>query len=140
MAMTATLVDSNVLLDIVNADSVWFAWSAAALRDCGRSGDLILNAVIYGEVSAAFDRIEDVDAFLEEKYYRREDVPWAAAFVAGQVYRQYRRRGGVRSAPLPDFYIGAHAALCGYRLLSRDRDYFKTYFPALHIVSPGVAP
>lgn len=138
--MTATLVDSSVLLDIVSADPVWYTWSAAALRDCGNAGELILNAVIYAEVSGAFDRIEDVDAFLEEKYYRREDVPWAAAFVAGQIYRQYRRRGGVKSAPLPDFFIGAHAALCGYRLLSRDRDYFKTYFPALHIVSPGMAP
>lgn len=135
--MTATLVDSNILLDIANADPVWHHWSAAALRDCRRSGELIVNAVIYSEVSSAFDRIEDADRVVPERFYRREDVPWAAAFVAGQVYRQYRRRGGVRIAPLPDFFIGAHAAICGYRLLSRDRDYFKTYFPALHIISPA---
>lgn len=124
--MTATLVDSNILLDIANADPVWHQWSAAALSDCRRSGELIVNAIIYSEVSSAFDRIEDADRVVPERFYRREDVPWAAAFVAG----------GVRLAPLPDFFIGAHAAICGYRLLSRDRDYFKTYFPALHLISP----
>lgn len=135
--MTSTLVDSNVLLDIVTLDPVWFAWSAAVLQDSMRSGELVLNAVIYCEVSGAFDRIEDTDNFLDERLYRREDMPWAAAFVAGQAFKQYRRRGGMKAAPLPDFFIGAHAAIRGYRLLTRDRTYFKTYFPKLHIVSPA---
>ena len=111
--MTSTLVDSNVLLDIATDDPVWFGWSAAALQECHRTGELVVNAMIYGEVSGAFDRIEDVDALLPPASYRREEVPWAAAFLAGQAFRRYRRRGGSRLAPLPDFFIGAHAPICG---------------------------
>lgn len=135
--MTATLVDSSILIDIANADRVWTEWSAAALRDCRSSGELVINAIIYSEVSSAFEKIEDAELVVSERLYRREDVPWAAAFVAGQAYRRYRTRGGIRTSPLPGFFIGAHAAVCGYRLLSRDRDHFKSYFPSLHIVSPG---
>lgn len=137
--MTATLVDSSILIDIASADPVWTDWSAAALRDCRGSGELVINAIIYSEVSSAFEKIEDAELVVSEKHYRREDVPWAAAFIAGQAFRRYRKRGGIRTSPLPDFFIGAHAAVCGYRLLSRDRDYFKSYFPSLHIVSPGAS-
>jgi predicted nucleic acid-binding protein len=135
-----TLVDSNILLDIVTSDPDWLVWSSTVLQDCLHSGELVLNAIVYSEVSGAFGRIEEVDAFLDEKFYRREDVPWAAAYLAGQVFRQYRRQGGTKTAPLPDFFIGAHAAICGYRLLTRDRSYFKAYFPNLRVLSPANFP
>lgn len=137
--MTSTLVDSNVLIDIATDDPVWSSWSAESLRRASLDGELVINSIIYGEISGAFEMIEEVDAFLDGKLYRREDVPWAAAFLASRAFRVYRRRGGGKVSPLPDFYIGGHAALLGYRLLTRDRAHFKSYFPALQILSPAVS-
>ncbi|WP_299823619.1 type II toxin-antitoxin system VapC family toxin, partial [uncultured Jannaschia sp.] len=91
------------------------------------------NSIIYAEISIAFDQIEDLDALLPEAVFHREDLPWEAAFLAGKAFRTYRRRGGARSLPLPDFYIGAHAAVRGYRLLTRDAARFRTYFPTLDL-------
>lgn len=104
--MTSTLVDSNVLIDIATDDPVWSSWSAESLRRASLDGELVINSIIYGEISGAFEMIEEVDAFLDGKLYRREDVPWAAAFLASRAFRVYRRRGGGKVSPLPDFYIG----------------------------------
>ena len=134
--MKPVLVDSNVLLDVATNDPVWSAWSAEALGHAANQAPLIINPLIYAEVSVAFGRIEDLDAALSAELYRRESLPWEAAFLAGKAFLQYRRRGGARSLPLPDFYIGAHAAIRGYRLLTRDVARYRTYFPTVELVTP----
>jgi predicted nucleic acid-binding protein len=134
--MAATLVDSNVLLDIVTEDDEWFEWSADRLAHAASTGPLVINPVIYAEVSAGFTSIEDLDEALPHAYYRRHPLPWEAAFLAGQCFVKYRRRGGERRSPLPDFYIGAHAAVAGLTLLTRDARRYRHYFPKLRIVAP----
>ncbi len=111
--MPGTLIDSNVLLDIFTEDEEWFDWSASMVETAADAGSLYINPIIYAEVSVRFDRIEDLDEAFPPNYYRRNDIPWAAGFLAGHAYRKYRRRGGVRRSPMPDFYIGAHAAVAG---------------------------
>lgn len=133
--MSGVLVDSNVLIDVLSDDPDWAARSADALARAGETDRLILNPLIWAEVSLAFARIEELDAALPEAAFAREALPWPAAFLAGRAYLAYRRRGGTRTAPLPDFYIGAHAAIRGYRLLSRDRGYAAT-FPTLDRIEP----
>lgn len=134
--MPGTLVDSNVLLDILTEDEEWFDWSSSMLEAAAHRGTLVINPIIYAEVSVAFTRIEDLDESLPRAYYRREEVPWAAAFLAGHAYVKYRRRGGTRRSPLPDFYVGAHAALSGLSLLTRDVRRYRTYFPTLRVIGP----
>lgn len=132
----ATLVDSNVIIDIVSDDSDWLDWSAAMLSQAAERGALVINPLIYAEVSCAFDRIEDLDDAIPQQYFQREALPWAAGFLAAQAFLRYRRRGGARRSPLPDFYIGAHAALAGHALLTRDARRYKAYFPKLKIIAP----
>lgn len=134
--MKSTLVDSNVLLDIFDDESKWRAWSDAMLTDCASRGPLVINPIVFAEVSAGFAAIEDVEEALPETYFRREALPWDAAFLAGRAFLLYRRRGGHRPAPLPDFYIGAHAAVAGHTLLTRDARRYRYYFPSLRIVAP----
>ena len=134
--MKPVLVDSNVLLDVATDDPVWSAWSAEALEHAANQTPLIINPLIYAEVSVAFGRIEDLDTALPADLYHREPLPWEAAFLAGKAFLQYRRRGGARTLPLPDFYIGAHAAIRGYRLLTRDVARYRTYFPTVELVTP----
>jgi predicted nucleic acid-binding protein len=134
--VAVTLVDSNVILDVVTDDRDWGDWSAARLADAAQTGALVINPVIYAEVAAGFERIEELDAALPSVYYRRLPLPFEAAFLAGQCFVKYRRRGGQRRSPLPDFYIGAHAAVAGFTLLTRDARRYSTYFPTLRIVAP----
>jgi len=134
--MEGTLVDSNVLLDVVTEDDGWFEWSAAMLADAADRGALFINPIIYAEVSAGFERIEELDDALPPAYYRRVPLPWESAFLAGQCFVKYRRSGGARRSPLPDFYIGAHAALAGLALLTREARRYRTYFPALRVIAP----
>lgn len=131
-----TLVDSNILLDVATSDPRWGQWSAAALAEAIDSGGVCVNPLVYAEVSTGFERIEDLDAFLPETVFRREVLPYAAGFVAAKAFLAYRRQGGDRRSPLPDFYIGAHAAVQGYRLLTRDRGRYQTYFPTLALHTP----
>jgi predicted nucleic acid-binding protein len=130
------IVDSNVLIDVVTDDPVWGAWSRAALERVSTVEMLVVNPIVYAEISVGFDRIEEVDQLLPEGSFRREELPYDAAFLAGKAFRAYRRRGGQARSPLPDFYIGAHAAVCGHRLLTRDASRFRTYFPRLDIIAP----
>lgn len=109
---------------------------AAALERCADSGRLVINPIIYAEVSIGFSRIEDLDAALPGDYFTREALPWEAAFLAGKAFANYRRRRGARVHPLPDFYIGAHAAVQGYALLTRDPRRYQTYFPRLTLIAP----
>lgn len=134
--MTGTLVDSNVILDVLTEDDEWFVWSSEMLAEAAGQGPLVINPVIYAEVSGRFERIEDLDEALPGDYYKRMPLPWESAFLAGQCFVKYRRRGGERRSPLPDFYIGAHAAVAGLTLLTRDSKRYRAYFPTLRIVAP----
>jgi predicted nucleic acid-binding protein len=134
--MEATLVDTNVIIDFLNDDTEWFEWSSAALSDAADRGVVAINPIIYAEVSVAYGRIEDVEAALPHGFFVRLPVPWAAAFLAGQVFKQYRRRGGKRPGVLPDFFVGAHAAVSGLTLLTRDGRRYRQYFPKLRIIQP----
>jgi predicted nucleic acid-binding protein len=130
------LVDSNVLLDVLTEDPTWFDWSAKQLELQGSRRSLLINPIVYAEVSVGFDRIEELDEALPEEYFRREALPWGAAFLAGKCFLRYRRRAGNRRAPLPDFYIGAHAALAGAALLTRDARRYREYFPTVELIAP----
>jgi predicted nucleic acid-binding protein len=134
--MSGVLVDSNVVLDVLTEDPRWFAWSAEALARCADQSGLVINPIVYAEVSVGFDRIEDVEAALPADVFVRSPLPWDAAFLAGQCFRSYRRRGGEKRSPLPDFYIGAHAAVSGLSLLTRDPARYRTYFPKLALIAP----
>lgn len=134
--MTPVLVDSNVILDVVTGDPQWGAWSKGALeREVDRSV-LVINPLIYAEVSIDFHDVEDLERAVPYQMFLREALPYAAAFLAGKAFRNYRRRGGARTAPMPDFYIGAHAAVRGYRLLTRDAARYRTYFPTVELIAP----
>ena len=134
--MKSTLVDSNVLLDIATHDSDWFDWSTNALESTANESSLIINAIIYAEVSIGFRRIEDLETAIPASLYRRDPLPFEAAFLAGKAFLRYRRRGGARVRPLPDFYIGAHAAIAQHRLLTRDPRRYRTYFPTVELIAP----
>ena len=134
--MSATLVDSNVLLDVLTDDAEWGGWSSEVLAQIADTSVLVVNPLIVAEVSVGFDRIEDLHAALPAEAFRREALPFEAAFLAGKCFVSYRRRGGDRRSPLPDFYIGAHAAVSGYRLLTRDGRRYRSYFPRLDLVTP----
>ena len=130
------LVDSNVLLDVLEDDPVWFPWSSQRLAACAEESNLVINPIIYAEVSIGFQRIEELEAVLPADTFERRPLPWEAAFLAGKSYLAYRRSGGERRSPLPDFFIGAHAAVEGLTLLTRDPARYRTYFPRLSILSP----
>jgi len=134
--MTPVLVDSDVILDVATGDPVWSAWSDQALARLADQTVLVINPLIYAEVSVRYETVEELDAVLPADVYRREALPWEAAFLAGKALLEYRRRGGVRRSPIPDFYIGAHATIAGYRLLTRDAARYRTYFPALELIAP----
>jgi predicted nucleic acid-binding protein len=128
------LIDSNVLLDLMTEDSEWYAWSAAALALAADDSRVIINAVIYAEVSVRYSRIEDLEDALPKAMIEREAIPYEAGFLAGKAYLAYRRRD--KRSPLPDFLIGAHAAVAGYRLLTRDVARYRTYFPRVELIAP----
>ena len=134
--MTPTLVDSNVVLDVAESDPEWKGWSTAAIRRCLDESILVINPIIYAEVSIGYRTIEQVEAVFPADLYHREPPPHDAAFLAGKCFLAYRRRGGQRSSPLPDFYIGAHAAVRGYQLLTRDATRYRTYFPTVALIAP----
>jgi len=134
--MTAILIDSNVLLDLMTEDKQWFSWSAAAVESAADRSRLVINSIIYAEVSVRYSRIEDLEAALPKAMVEREAVPYEAAFLAGKSFLAYQRRGGTKRSPLPDFFIGAHAAVAGYRLLTRDAARYRTYFPRLPLIAP----
>jgi len=135
--MSLVLVDSNVLLDVLTGDPAWCEWSSSALARVADGSTLVINPVIYAEVSIGFDRVEDLEAALPADLFRRAPLPWEAAFLAGKSYLAYRRRGGARRAPLPDFFIGAHAAVAGMTLLTRDAVRYRTYFPSVTVIAPS---
>jgi hypothetical protein len=130
------LVDSNIILDIATNDPKWSEWSGSALSECAEHTALVINPIIYAEVSIGYTTIEALNSALPSNVYQREPLPWEAGFLAGKCFLVYRRRGGSRNTPMPDFYIGAQAAIEHLALLTRDAARFQTYFPKLEILSP----
>lgn len=131
-----SMVDTNVLLDVLTEDASWLSWSSDALAAAAEAGPLFINPIIYAEVSVRFSRIEDLDDALPSQDYRRLALPWEAAFLAGKAFGRYRHRGGARASTLPDFFIGAHAAVAGLDLLTRDVARYRTYFPTVPLTAP----
>jgi predicted nucleic acid-binding protein len=132
----ALLVDSNVLLDVLTEDPRWFSWSAETLARLANETLLAINPIIYAEVSIRFATIEGLEEALTPSSFERLPLPWEAAFLAGKCFLKYRKRGGPRGSKLPDFYIGAHAAVAGMTLLTRDATRYRTYFPRLRLITP----
>ena len=135
--MSHILVDSNVLLDVITEDKEWSPWSSTMIEKHAESSLLAINPVIYAEVSIRFERIEDLEAALPADLVARLPIPWEAAFLAGKCFLQYRKRGGARQSTLPDFFIGAHAAVAGLPLITRDANRYRTYFPKVHLIAPN---
>lgn len=134
--MKRVLVDANVLLDVLTDDPDWYEWSAAQLDACAAEAELCINALIYAEVSVDFQRIEELDEALSPDAFTRLELPWEAGFLAGKAFLHYCRAEGVPASPLPEFYIGAHAAIEGMVLLTRDAKRYRTYYPKLELICP----
>lgn len=130
------LVDSNVIIDVLTDDPVWSDWSRKALRAAGDDGELAINPIIYAEIASGFATATELDGQVEASLFRRLPLSYEAGFVAGWAFVEYRRRGGTRTSPLPDFYIGAHAAVSGLTLLTRDSRRYRGYFPKLRLLAP----
>jgi len=134
--MTDILVDSNVILDIFTEDEQWFQWSASQLTELANRSTLVINPIIYAEISIGFDQVEELQTALPKNYFRYDPLPYQAAFLAGKCFLNYRRRGGTKRSPLPDFYIGAHAVVETMTLLTRDKGRYETYFSNLDLITP----
>lgn len=136
--MTTTLVDSNVLLDVATENQAWRGWSESALAEAANRGQLAINPIIYAEVTVGFATVEELEDSLPHDVFVREPLPYEAGFLAGKAFLNYRRRSGQKSMPLPDFYIGAHAAIRGFQLLTRDARRYRTYFPTVVLLAPSL--
>lgn len=135
--MRGILVDSSVILDVFQDDPVWFEWSASTLERYAQSATLCINATVYAEVSIGFKRIEELERSLNDAGFRFLHTPKEALFLAGKAFLRYRRRAGVKTSPLPDFYIGAHAAVDALSLITRDFARVKTYYPTVELIAPA---
>jgi len=133
---SATLIDSCILLDVITGDKQWADWSAAQIAVAIDAGRAVINPLIYAEVSVGYQTVEEMEKLLPSDSYAREQLPYLAGFAAGKAFLQYRRSGGQKRSPMPDFYIGAHAAVAGYQLLTRDVSRYRTYFPTIDLIVP----
>jgi len=138
--MSATLVDSNILLDVIKDDANWKQWSLRQLMASADQGDVLVNPMIYAEIAAGFAQDHDLASFLKDIGIELVDLPWKAAFMAGHKHSQYRRSGGARERTLPDFIIGAHAVIKELRLVTRDAQPYRSYFPQLELIAPDTHP
>jgi predicted nucleic acid-binding protein len=134
--MAAILVDSNVLIDVFAVGSRWSEWSAQELTRAGNEGPIFVNQIIYAEISVGFATVEECEWAVGAQGIERIPLPWPSAFLAGRAFTDYRRRNGAKRSPLPDFFIGAHAAVEGLRLLTRDPGRYRTYFPTIELITP----
>ena len=139
-AMTSTIVDTNVLIDMLGPSSEMREWSRAALKTCAADGDLVLNPVIWSELGASPLSEAEITAAFAWLGMKREPLTYEAAFRAGKAHISYRKAGGLRERTLPDFLIGAHAAIRGHRLLTRDPQRYRAYFPDIQLISPETHP
>ncbi|MFZ1643153.1 MAG: type II toxin-antitoxin system VapC family toxin [Candidatus Contendobacter sp.] len=131
------LVDTNVILDVIEEDPAWADWSQAQLDRAALQGALLINPVIYAELSIAFHRIEELEVMVSEAGLIVESIPREALFLAGKAFLQYRRQKGTKRGVLPDFFIGAHASVLGIPLLTRDAGKYAGYFPQATLITPG---
>jgi predicted nucleic acid-binding protein len=134
--MTPCLIDSNVLLDVMSEDPEWYEWSSTTIENLANFSRLVINPIIFAEVSVRFTTIESLEKEIPRSLIDREPLPYEAAFLAGKCFLEYRKRGGTRTTTLPDFFIGAHASINGYMLVTRDAARYRTYFPKLRLRSP----
>lgn len=134
--MTGVLVDSNIILDILLDDPNWADWSESALADASQSSTLYINRIVYTEVSIAFEKIEELESAIHNGGFQLLEIPKEALFLAGKAYLRYRRSKGTKRSPLPDFYIGAQAAVLDMDLITRDAGRYRTYFPTISIMCP----
>ena len=134
--MNGVLVDSCVLLDLFTNDEHWANWSETTLSTYSQTNTLFINSIIYTEISIGFKRIEEIEAILSEMGIKVVELPREALFLAGKVFLDYRRNKGTKNAPLPDFFIGAHATVSKLKLITRDTSRFKTYFPQAELILP----
>ena len=134
--MAVTLVDSCVVTDLADPESAWFEWSASTLERLDQNNTMVINPIIYAECSVGFARIEEVEALFETLGFAMKPIPKEALFLAGKVFLQYKKRKGEKGNVLPDFFIGAHAAVSGYSLMSRDKGRFSTCFPSVELIIP----
>lgn len=134
--MKGILVDSNILLDLFQNDPVWAEWSESILEHYATKGALYINFVIYTEISIGFQKIEDLESILHECGIEILQVPKEALFLAGKAFLTYRKSKGNKRSPLPDFFIGAHAAVSGMPLITRDVSRYRTYFPTVELIFP----
>lgn len=134
--MPATLVDSNVLIDVTVRNPTWLAWSSEALIEAIEEGPVLVDQIVFAEFSVGYPTPEECEWALAVRGIERVPIPWPAAFLAGRAFASYKQRGGLKLAPLPDFFIGAHAAVAGLRLLTRDATRYRTYFPTVELIAP----
>lgn len=135
-----TLIDTNVLVDLAFPASDWHGWSRQQALAVFRSGPVLINPIIYSEFSVRYRSMDEVDRLLPQDEFRRENIPWPAAFAAAAAFRLYRKSGGGRERILPDFLIGAHAAIRGYTILTRDPKGYRAYFPSVDLITPETHP
>ena len=131
------MLDTNVLLDILTADANWLEWSTEQFRAASAGGPIPINPILYAELASAFEAQADLDHWLRPTFFKRLTLPYEAGFRASRAFLEYRRAGGTRTSPLPDFYIGAHAEQAGLTLVTRDVARYRTYFPKLKLITPA---
>ena len=131
-----TLIDSNVLLDLITEDKNWVAWSEDMIEHAANRGEIAINPLIFAELTSEYDSSAELDSYLLPLGIKRLPLPYEAAFPAGKAFLAYRKRGGTKRSPLPDFYIGAHAQVLGHTILTRDPARYRTYFPEVKLIAP----
>jgi predicted nucleic acid-binding protein len=136
----AALVDSNVLIDLATVDPDWFRWSRRITEFALGEEALVINPIIFSEFSVRYQSFDEADALLDSEEFRREDLPYMAAFAASKAFLAYRRAGGTKERPLPDFFIGAHAVVRGYKIITRDPSGYRSYFPGVELITPETHP
>jgi len=134
--MAIILIDSCVVTDLALPESTWFEWSASTLEQLDPNNTMVINPIIYAECAVGFERIEEVEALFEHLGFISKPIPKEALFLAGKAFLQYKKRKGGKTNVLPDFFIGAHAAIANYPLITRDKGRFSTYFPSVELIMP----
>jgi predicted nucleic acid-binding protein len=135
-----TIPDSNVILDLLLDNKNWGAWSDRQFARCRSEGELVMTPVVFSEISPEFRTFDQAHSMIDSLGFAREDIPYSAAYLAGQTHAAYRKRGGERARTLPDFLVGAHAAVQGYRILTRDASRYRGYFPNVEVIAPDTHP
>jgi predicted nucleic acid-binding protein len=138
--MSMTLLDTNVLIDLLENRPVWGQWSFRQLEAIGFADGVVINQIVYGEASVPYVPKTDYDAVLDVEWLNKEDLPWEAAFLAAKVHAGYRKKGGQKTMALPDFFVGAHAGIKRYRVITRDAARYRTYFPEVEVIAPDTHP